>query len=281
MKFFNLKNEIQDLLKEHISSSDMFKKNLIKEYLQVWVLEFLYSQKKYQNLIFYGGSCLKQCFGLPRLSEDLDFLDLEQNIDIEKLAYELEKYFKEKTKINIIAKVQKFRIYLKFPILKNLNLANNSESDLLFIKVEIFKDNNFSKKYDYQTIVRPIFRFNKSLLIKTFDLSTLMSTKIQAILFRQWEKTDKESGKTTIKVKGRDYFDLMWYLQQNIKPNFNCLKNIKNNKEFKEIILEKIKKIDESSIILDIKNFIDDKDFVINLGKNIKQILQNLIKNKI
>ena len=58
MKFFNLKNEIQNLLTEHVSSSDMFKKNLIKEYLQVWVLEFLYSNFDLPTLMRIKVFCI-------------------------------------------------------------------------------------------------------------------------------------------------------------------------------------------------------------------------------
>lgn len=35
------------------------------------------------------------------------------------------------------------------------------------------------------------------------------------ILCRKWEKIDKQ-GKTTVKVKGWDYFDFLWYLQKGI-----------------------------------------------------------------
>ena len=67
--------EIKKILEEHKTASWLFKRNLLKEYLQILSLSFIYSQKEYQSLIFYGGSCLRHCFGLPRLSEDLDFID--------------------------------------------------------------------------------------------------------------------------------------------------------------------------------------------------------------
>ncbi|PIZ00973.1 hypothetical protein COY61_01100, partial [bacterium (Candidatus Gribaldobacteria) CG_4_10_14_0_8_um_filter_33_9] len=63
-------------------------KNYLKEYLQLFILEFLYNQKKYQDLIFTGGSCLRFCYGLNRLSEDLD-LDSLNKIDKKILAKEL------------------------------------------------------------------------------------------------------------------------------------------------------------------------------------------------
>ena len=63
------------LLLSKEETTNVFKKNLVKEYLQIPILSFFYSNKKYQDLIFYGGSCLKHCFDLPRLSEDLDFVN--------------------------------------------------------------------------------------------------------------------------------------------------------------------------------------------------------------
>ncbi len=54
-------------------TQDFLIKNVIKEYLQFPVLNFIYNNKKYKNLIFTGGSCLRICFDLPRVSEYLDF----------------------------------------------------------------------------------------------------------------------------------------------------------------------------------------------------------------
>ena len=116
--------------------------------------------------------------------------------------------------------VQKFRIYLKFPILRDLGLSAREETDDLFLKVEVFSEFDFCEHYS--TEIRPIFKYNRSVLIKMLDASTLMATKVRAILFRKWEKTDQQ-GNTTVKVKGRDYFDLLWYLQKGIQPNLSCI----------------------------------------------------------
>lgn len=264
---------IKNILSDNFDQPVFYKKNLIKEYLQILVLDYLYANPKYNNLVFYGGSCLSQCFGLPRLSEDLDFVDLKKKADLEKLAEDLKTFFESKTDLPVAVKTQKFRIYLKFPILKELGLSQIGESDLLFLKVEIFQGFDFCRNYHLET--KPLFKFNKSILIKTFDLPTLMSTKIRAILYRKWEKTDK-AGRTLIKVKGRDYFDLMWYLNKGVKPNLDCLE-IKDKEELKNKLTAIISKIDYRSIVLDLENFISDRDFVVNLSKNIKSILRNSV----
>ncbi len=269
------KDFVKNLINQHPRRSKIFKRNLIKEYLQVVILDFIYSHSLYNELIFYGGSCLSHCYDLPRLSENLDFIDLKRKIDLEKLAKDLKIFFEKESDFKVLFKVQKFRIYLKFPILRELKLSTLSESDFLFLKIEIFKDFDFCSNYKVEIV--PLFKFNHSILIKTFDLSTLMATKIKAILYRKWEKTNKK-GKVLIAVKGRDYFDLMWYLTKKITPNLSCLKEFKNKEELKTKLLERIEKIDPKSIFLDLENLIDDKNYVLNLSKNIKEILKREIE---
>jgi len=268
------KTFLKNLLDKSVSRNKIFKRNILKEYLQILVLDFIYSHPKYSRLVFYGGSCLSHCFGLPRLSEDLDFVDLKNEINAAKLANDLEVYFKKNTDLTLTTVAQKLRIYLKFLILRELGLSNKNESDLLFLKIEVFKDFVFCKKYKTEFI--PLFKLNKSILIKTFDLPTLMATKIRAILYRKWKKTNKK-GKTLVKVKGRDYFDLMWYLKKEVKPNIGCIENIKNKRELRENLFKIIEKIDRKSIWLDLEALIENKDFVKKLSKNIKKILKREI----
>ena len=270
----SIKNDLKNLIAENNRHTDTFQRNLLKEHLQILVLDFIYSHPKYSELIFYGGSCLAHCFDLPRLSEDLDFVDLRNKIKLAKLAKDLENYFNQSTDLPIKITAQKFRLYLKFPILKELDLAKGNDSDFLFLKVEIFQKFNFCAKY--QTEIIPLFKADKSILIKTFDLPTLMATKIRAILNRVWEKTDK-AGRTIAVVKGRDYFDLMWYLEKKIKPNFDCLE-IKNLAELKAKLLKKVNMLDEKSIQYDLEALIDNIDFVKKLSRNIKDILKKEIQ---
>lgn len=268
--------ELKNIIKQNGDASDLYKRNLLKDYLQILVLQYIYSHKKYNELVFYGGSVLAHCYELPRLSEDLDFVDIKGEVNNEKLAEELREYFQKEFGLKIKIKNQKFRIYLKFPILQELDLSTESETDLLFVKVEIFKHFDFCEKYELETV--PLFKYNKSILIKTFDLPTLLATKMRAILYRQWEKIGKD-GKTIISVKGRDYFDLMWYLQKDVEVNLKCLE-INDKEKLKKKLLIIISKLDTRSIVLDLENFIADKNFAKDLGKNIKDILKNLVERK-
>ena len=262
------------LIKDSVSDNKYFRRNLLKNYLQILVLDFIYADREYSQLIFYGGSCLAHCYNLQRLSEDLDFVDLKKTIDISALAKDLEIHFKKNTDLEVKAVPQKFRIYLKFLLLHELELAGKSESDLLFLKIKIFKEFDFCA--DYKIEIIPLFKFNRTLLVKTFDLPTLMATKIRAVLRRKWEKTDK-NGKTLATVKGRDYYDLLWYLEKGVRPNFRCIEGITNKEELKEQLLAVVMKVDARSIRFDLESLIDNPELVKNLSKDIQEILKRVI----
>ena len=273
-----IKPVLVNIVQDSPSRNNLFKRNLLKEYLQIVVLDFIYSHPVYSQLLFYGGSALAHCFDLQRLSEDLDFIDESKKIKVSELAKDLENYFTTRTDLPVKATVQKFRIYLKFPILRELGISGRAESDDLFLKVEVYSEFDFCEHYT--TDIRPVFKYNRSVLIKTLDPATLMSTKIRAILYRKWEKTDKQ-GKTIVKVKGRDYFDLLWYLQKGIKPNLDCIEDINTMDELKEKLLSIISRIDSQSILLDLEALIADANFVNNLSRNMKAILEREIAEKL
>lgn len=246
--------------------------------MQILILAYLYSHKEYQNLIFYGGSALRHCYGLPRLSEDLDFVDVGKKIDLEKLSADFQKFFTSKHSIEINAKVQKFRCILKFPILHALNLANRAESNHLFTKIEIYSEFGFCHKYRIE--IKPLFKFGESILIKTFDLSTLMATKIRAIMNRKWEKTTK-NGRVLAEVKGRDYYDLMWYLEQDVKPNMKCIESIANECKLYQELIKIVKNVNSGSIKYDLEGLIEDTNFLDTLKNNIKDILISLLSKRL
>ena len=60
--------------------------------------------------------------------------------------------------------------------------------------------------------------------IKVFDLPCLFAGKLNAILTR--ETTDKKSHMLARTDKGRDWYDLLWYINNKVPPNFDfCLKS--------------------------------------------------------
>ncbi|MFA5092281.1 MAG: nucleotidyl transferase AbiEii/AbiGii toxin family protein [Candidatus Paceibacterota bacterium] len=179
--------------------------NILKEHLQYYFLNFIYNSNYGKNLIFIGGSALRTCYGLNRLSEDID-MDIELNTTINKqqLAEDIVKYFKQtylfdNLEYTISGKDEK--IYFKFPILKELNISDNSESDKLYVKLEI--SDIISKSY--KVALTPISKLGFNFIVKNYDLETLMASKINAIFTRKYIKGNDEN----YNFKGRDYFDLL------------------------------------------------------------------------
>jgi predicted nucleotidyltransferase component of viral defense system len=68
--------------------------NYLKEHIQYLVLNLIYNHPKFKRLVFKGGSCLRICYRLPRLSEDLDF-DYGKKQFSGRLLPDLEKYLSE------------------------------------------------------------------------------------------------------------------------------------------------------------------------------------------
>ncbi len=203
-----------------------------------------------QSLIFTGGTCLRHCFNLNRLSEDIDFDQLTA-IDIKQLANGLADYFSKKyfySDLKISIKQKGRQLLLKFPVLRVLKLVTQSESDLLYVKLDISLSD--SKKIQTKTTLKNIYGFNY--VMRHYSLSDLMSGKIAAVLTRQrfWG----ESNQTTI--KGRDYFDLLWFLDKQIIPNLQRINDlIKETLSSKELVHRLNEKVDlaTSKLKLDFK----------------------------
>lgn len=268
MLLFNLQRVVDAYLRSGIATPVI--KNLLKEYLQLYVLDFIYNSHHGKRLIFTGGSCLRFCFGLNRISEDLD-LDSICDFEKKELASEFEGYFAQRwgykdLEISISGRGEK--IYLKFPILTKLGLAKYPESNKLYVKVEIEK--NPSDYFD--TTITPINRDNFSFLLRHYDLATMMAGKIACILTRTFAKGKGDK----ITFKGRDYYDLLWYLQRGILPNMQRIKTlcgISAKEELLERLKEKIASINLAHLKEDIINLFENPQFVEDLVRNYKSLV--------
>ena len=251
--------------------------NFLKEYLQYPVLDFIYNGHEYNDFVFVGGSCLRICFDGPRLSEDLDF-DLPEvswkKFDLKAFAEKAAAVLRTKYLLPVEIKTQSdYRVYLKFPILKELGLAGRSDSDLLFVKVEP----NKMSFADSAVEITTISRFGYNFTVRNYRREFLMIGKIGAILERVWFKGDENE----IDIKGRDFFDLYWYLQSGIEPNWEYLKiknGIANREELKEKILLVInEKVTEQKLAFDLKKFFPDQVFVESFCKNYKELIMKYL----
>jgi hypothetical protein len=277
-----------ELLKDFVSQKkqaawpEYVIKNAVKEYLQFPVLAFLYGQKRYQQFIFMGGSALRIIHNLPRLSEDLDFNLSEADynkLDLCILGAEIKRYFQDQFRMAIDYRVQgKIRLYLKFPILKALGLVktqsgSGAESDFLYVKIEISVDNFKQPEYE----VAPVSGFGFNFIARTYSLKFLMTGKICAILDRVWFKGKDNS----IDIKGRDYYDLFWYLDKGVEPDFATLAarfEVKNMLELKAILKGKIAgSVTSAKLHYDLVNFFNEQEFISSFCDNYKEIMNKYL----
>jgi hypothetical protein len=273
-----------DLLKDFVSQKkqaawpDFVIKNAVKEYLQFPVLAFLYGRPAYQNWVFMGGSALRIIYDLPRLSEDLDFnlpVAVYDELDLQVLGEAIKEYFQDQFRMEIIYRAQgKNRLYLKFPILQELGLAGDkSESDFLYVKIELSIEDFQRPEYE----VAPVSGFGFNFIVKTYNLKFLMTGKICAILERAWFKgSDNE-----IDIKGRDYYDLFWYLEKGIEPDFKTLAlkfKIKDMAELKARLKGKIiKAVTPAKLHYDLANFFDEQEFIKGFCNNYQEIIKKYL----
>jgi len=220
-----------------------FIKNLLKEYLQSYLLNFIFLNKQYnQAFIFTGGTCLRHCFDMNRLSEDLDF-DVKTTIDIEKFKEALENYFHKEylySALQISVRQRGWQILLKFPVLKQLKLAYKEESDLLYVKIDLSPV--CSNHFQLQTTLKSIGHFNY--LVIHYDLPSLMAEKLHAILRR----TKLVGVENASAIKGRDYYDLLWFMEKKITPNLDRLNDLlKESLSLQEVMAQVDEKVKEAT----------------------------------
>jgi hypothetical protein len=99
------------------------------------------------------------------------------------------------------------RLTLRFPILQTLGLSP-IPSEALHLKVEISHHKQIAKIQH-----TPVFYYGRSFVPSHFSLETMMAGKMLACLERSFQK-----GNTPTMFKGRDWFDLIWFMQQQVIP---------------------------------------------------------------
>jgi predicted nucleotidyltransferase component of viral defense system len=188
------------------------KRILLKEALQAYVLDFLYNHPTYRSLNFYGGTCLHVVYELNRLSEDID-LDNSAEVDLSTLADDLGRMFTNTwgySENNIKSRRGEheiLRVTLKFPILNALRLSAYP-NEALHLKVEVSHHRQVSVIQN-----TPVFYHGRSFVPAHFSLETMMAGKMIACLERNFQR-----GREGAFIKGRDYYDLLWFMQKGVQP---------------------------------------------------------------
>ena len=254
--------------------------NRLKEYLHYFVLDFI-CNSKFKDLIFYGGSCLRILHDLPRMSEDLDF-ETAKKFNFEKLVLALKKHFTEnldfKEKFSVSKDTGINRIFLILPIMKELGLSSH-RSETLRIKIEI-RPVPFGYLKNIKPVFTPIYKYGKSFIVKHYDLPTLFASKLAAILSRPEKGFMVGKAEEKINFKGRDFFDLSWYMEKGILPNEEMLR-VNGHNESIEKIFDRIsvfiaKKELKAGLKKHSEPLFISKNFVDNFVNNFRDRFKNL-----
>ena len=183
---------------------------ITREYLQARFLECLQENGAFVNWVFVGGTALRFLYQMPRFSEDLDFSltgpgiedSFTELVKKAKASFQAEDY-----SVSIRAKTEKTvkSAFIKFDgLLFEIGLSPH-RSEVISIKVEI--DTNPPPGANLETSV---VRRHCLLNLQHYDKSSLLAGKLHALLTRKY-------------VKGRDVYDLMWYLSDRTWPEPNLL----------------------------------------------------------
>lgn len=271
-------DNLKRVVEKNTGANPLYLRNLLKEQLQFYTLNFIYGSSWGENLLFKGGSCLRMFFDLPRLSEDLDLDIVNPKTFVSKdFLTDLEKYFGQTLqykKLEVSLSGKKNILKLKFPLLDTLGLAKEERTKTLFLRIDL--STALGKSYKTELSLKSTHDF--SFLVKRYSLPDLFSGKIAAILGR----TVMEAGKTVPRIKGRDYFDLAWLMEKKITPNFAYLAEItgiKNQKQLKTKLEEKVDNLDLAVLRQDLLPLFREKNFVDKFCKNYKNIFNILVEN--
>ncbi|HLB55979.1 MAG TPA: nucleotidyl transferase AbiEii/AbiGii toxin family protein [Coxiellaceae bacterium] len=206
-------------LKKYKLQKPADEENALKEILQEVALFSLSTTDFFSKALFQGGTALRILHQLPRFSEDLDFILKKptKNFEWKKYTDEMKKAFSLYGITPEIQDREKAKIAVKKMFLKDnsigkileLNFQHHAHKKLL-IKFEIDTNppngSNEERKY---------LDFPEDYSIAAQDLPSNFAGKCHALLCREY-------------LKGRDWFDFLWYVAQRTTINFVFLKNAFN-----------------------------------------------------
>jgi len=198
-------------MKEHLrqlastAENDLARTCLVREYLLARILESLQDTGTFLRWAFVGGTALRFLFSIPRFSEDLDFslITPGKDADFKLAASEVKRMF-EREGYSIDVKVSEKRTvssaWVRFPGLPHEVGISSRAAQVLSIKIELDTNPPAGAHIENSVVRRHV-----TLNLCHYDKASLLAGKIHAVLSRQW-------------TKGRDLYDLVWYLADRTWP---------------------------------------------------------------
>lgn len=249
------------------------KLNVMREYLQAYTLRILHDEGLFRTTAFVGGTALRFLYDLPRFSEDIDFSAAN------KLDY---------TFAGLMKKVKDELGAAGYAVSVSYNDKNTVMSsfirfdDIMYeASISPHKSQKFSIKLEIDTNppAGAVFRtdiINKYFPIAflSYDVASLFAGKIHALLSRKY-------------TKGRDFFDLGWYLTRwrDATPNIKLLENaleqsgwkgeVPGAETWKKFLYKVVSSADWKKVREDVESFLErPDDLAIMTQENILKLLQ-------
>lgn len=260
----------------------------LREIMQEITLAALSRTDFFEKAAFYGGTALRIFYGLDRFSEDLDFSLMKADE-----GFTLEPYFSAiltefealgiKVRINEKEKAKRSSIESAFlktetiwkelvleDILKQTGVKSNKP---IKIKIEVDRNPPLGFQTEEKLLIRPF-----SFYVRCFKLPSLFAGKLHALLYRKWNN----------RVKGRDWYDLEWYIKKGIpldathfllraQDTTDWNAEIITNEQILELINHKIESVSFTNIKEDVIRFIkDEKVLSIWSAKYFKDLVEKM-----
>jgi hypothetical protein len=249
-----MKEYLADLVRNSVSP--LQGRNLAREYLQARILAALQRSGAMMPLAFHGGTALRFLYSHGRYSEDLDFA-LEGNRENYHFRAYLQAIRSELTpegyQVELKVRDQKsvHSAFVRFPgLLFDLGLSPQ-RNETLAVKIEV--DTNPPQGARIATTV--VRRF-VMLQLQHHDKASLLSGKLHAILQRAY-------------TKGRDVYDLLWYLSDPAwpEPNLVLLNNalvqtdwegeILTPANWNGYVIKRLQRLNWNNVVDDVRPFIE------------------------
>lgn len=271
-----LKRKLEDLTTYGELDAET-RRNALKEELQYYVLNFVCHHTEYKSWIMYGGSALRIIHGLDRMSVDLDF-EISHAVTeefLEELKKEIEKHFLKTYGAGtdfMTAKITTGRgLLLKFHVGEELSFGHSSKQ--VHVKIDL---NHFVAS-ETVTERRPINRDQLSFVIITYNMSALMASKLAAIFLRG----TRGIGEAVYQEKGRDIYDLLWYMGKKVVPDLDYLTakgiDAKDPRALFDKLTLQMNKVSDKNLEQDLEPLFINKTFIKNWLKNWRESYLRLL----
>jgi predicted nucleotidyltransferase component of viral defense system len=234
---------INEIEKEYPEKLRVFKRFILREYLQHKILNIIYMSGYGSGLSFIGGTALRILYNNQRFSEDLDFdnLSLSENALIDLTRIIERELRAEGYEVSIRNTMNNaFRCRIKIPTLLYQNKLSPIKEEQILIQFDT-EPQHF--KHKTKTVL--INKFDILQNIVTSPLDILYSQKLYAIFNRK-------------RPKGRDFFDIL-FLSNKTKPNFDYLDlklKIKNAAALKKYLIKGCQAVDMGEMVKDVSPFL-------------------------